>query len=284
VTRLVLCSLLLVGCAEGSEDLRGPDHGEPLDPDAAPIVVVDRFAMQRQDGADVPGPGVPVDFDADFFRRGLGPEGEAVAYYDFGPSSGFTMRAFRLVDEDGVAIDEQLPIVESVPGAEGYSDFWQLVDVTVPAGYLANSITSAAEVEATDYPQSLTTEVLNRPLVSDGSVARLASDGPYVRAWVDDEIALAFDFAEAAPRVRGDLVDYAPIYVCLTDSGTFCSEPDGTTHNVVDALPPSEGYSPLWEPSVYPESSFEAVVDLESALEANPTPLPMLVNCPVVEW
>ena len=286
--RLALLCVLVAGCdtTEGEEPITTPEHGDALDPDGAPRVAVDRFAPQRADGgADVPGADEAVDFDAQFTTRGLGPDGQAVAYYDFGRVNGLTMPAFRLVDPEGMPVDDQLLIIAASVGDVAYSDFWQITEVEVPEGYQANTITSAAEVEGSGYPQTPTAEVMNRPLVPVGSSARFATDdGRLFEAWFDDDIALAFDFAEAEPKVRGAVVDYTAIYVCLTEAGVFCTDDNGETHNVVGAVPPEAGYSPLWKVSVYPEAAFDEVGDLESAQAAGPELQPVLVNCPLIEW
>jgi len=282
VRRLVIATLMLPGCVEDEpSDPMLPDHGDVLEPDVAPRVAVDRFGGLRASNPGLPPPDAPIDFDAGFFRRGLGPQGGSVAYYDFGPSTGFTMPVYQLVDEDGEPVENQLPIIERLPGVPEYSDFWQIVEVEVPEGYEPNSISSASEVRDSGYPQTPTTRALNRPVVPEGSIA---TRGTHALAWIGDAIAVSFDFAEAEIAVRGDLVSYAPIYVCVSDEGTFCVDEGGSTHNVVHAVPPSPDYSPLWKPSVFAESAFDTVSDLDSALAAMPVEQPGLVNCPLVEW
>lgn len=285
--QLALLCLLVAGCdASSGVEPVVPEHGDALAPDTAPRVSVDRFGSRRADApAELPGADEAIDLDAQFTTRALGPDGQAVAYYDLGPASGLTMPVFRLVDPDGTPIEAQLPIIRASPGEVSYSDFWQVTEVEVPDGYEANTITSAAEVEASGYPQTLTVEVMNRPLVPEGSSARFATDdGRLHEAWLGDRVALAFDFAETEPNVRGAVVDYAAIYVCLTESGLFCTDDAGGTHNVVGAVPSEDGYSPLWKVSVYPEAAFDAVFDLESAQAADPDPRSALVNCPLIEW
>lgn len=286
--QLALTCLLVAGCDASScgEPAVVLDHGDALEPSAAPRVSVDRFGPLRADApADLPAANEAIDFDAEFTTRALGPDGQAVAYYDFGPASGVTMSVFRLVDLDGTPIDAQLPIIEASPGEASYSDFWQVTEVEVPDGYEANTITSASEVEASGYPQALTVEVMNRPVVPEGSSARFGTDdGRRHEAWLADRVALAFDFSEAEPNVRGALVDYAAIYVCVTGSGVFCTDGTGGTHNVIGAVPSDASYSPLWKVNIYPEVAFDAVEDLESALAADPQAQPALVNCPVTEW
>lgn len=236
--------------------------------------------MARADNPGLPGPNEAVDYDADFRTVGLGPTGDRIEYYDFGLSTGFTMPAYRLVDAEGVPIPGQLPLLELLPGQPGYSDFWQVTEVEVPLGYVANTITSVAELKEAAYPEQLTLEVLNCPVVSSDSVA---TEGEARQAWIDDEVVSAFSFEEAEVRVRGVLVDYIPIYVCMNEQG-FCREDDGSTHNVIEADPSDPGYSPLWQPMMYPEDAFDAVRDLPSAMAANPETQTGLVNCPVIVW
>ncbi|MGH1342635.1 MAG: hypothetical protein ACRBN8_13825 [Nannocystales bacterium] len=285
----LLCVLFGAACdgsSVGESPAGAPEHGEAIDPDQAPRVSVDRFGPRRAEGSgELPAPNEPIDLDGEFTTRGLGPDGQEVAYYDLGPATGATMPVFRLVDIDGAPVDAQLPIITVAPGDVSYSDFWQVTEIEVPEGYEANTITSASEVAESGYPQTLTAEVLNRPVVPEGSSARFATDqGRLHQAWLEDQVALSFDFSEAEPNVRGALVDYVAIYVCLTESGTFCADSSGSTHNVVAAVPTEPGYSPLWKVNVYPEAAFDAVGDLDSALAADPQPQPLLVNCPLIEW
>ena len=285
VRSLFITSLFLVACTESSDDVVVPDHGEALEPASAPRASVDRFRQARASNSELPGADEAVDFDAEFLRLGLGPDGSPVSYYDFGVSTGFTMPVYRLVDVDGAAIEDQLFIVAELPGDTTYSDFWQVVDVEVPLNYVPNTITSAAELEASGYPQTRTVEAFNRPIVPEGSTAQFASgDGELASAWFEDQVVFAFDFSESELWVRGDLMDYAPIYICLTEGDRFCVDETGSTHNVVPALPPDPAYSPLWKPSVFPESAFDDVVDLESVLATDPVKQPLLVNCPMAEW
>lgn len=284
---MLACVMLLGGCDTSSEGATTPrsDHGPAIDPDGAGELAVDRFsAEQRAADPDLPEPGAPIDFDDGFLHEGLGPDGGAVAYYGLGSASGFTMPAYLLVYEDGAPVPEQLAILTVIPGDVEYSDFWQVTRVVVPEDYVANSITSAQELLATEYPRMPTTEVFNRPLVPPGSKAdqAISEVGP-VRAWFDDQVVHAIDFAEVTPTVRGSLVDYARVYVCMTEEG-FCRDEQGRTHNVIDTVPGDAAYSPLWRVVMYDPAAFEGVVDLPSAQQAAQPEAGGLANCPVVTW
>src|SRR5213075_1587084 len=71
----------------------------------------------------------------------------------------------------------QLNIVDVVPGVPGYNDFWQVQKVTVPAGYVANTVTSRAEITAAAFPVEATAMLVNCPVVPDGSTATLRLGG-----------------------------------------------------------------------------------------------------------
>lgn len=278
--------VLFCGCdsMSESETVERVEHGPAIDPDTAAELAVDRFSAEREVNPDVPAAGAPIDFDRDFLHQGLGPDGGEVAYYILGGATGFTMTVYTLVYDDGEPVPLQLPLVSELPGATEYSDFWQVTEVSVPRGYLANSITSVDELLATDYPQTPTTQVFNRPLVPPGSTADAAlSEGGPVRAWFDDQIVHAIDFAEAVPQVRGALVDYANVYVCVADGG-FCLDDGGKTHNVIDTVPGDAGYSPLWRVLMFGPEAFGDVRDLPSAQQAALPDKGGLANCPVVTW
>ncbi len=282
---MVVLSGMVLACSDPEAGAALEIHGPALDPSEVQRVAIDRFAEARGDDPGLPEAGAPIDFDAAFFAEGLGPDGQSVAYYDFGISASRTMLAYRLVDAEGEPIPEQRAIVSAVPGQLAYSDFWEWVEVEVPNGYVANSITSAIELEEAGYPQTRTREVSNLPLVPEGSAAvRAASQGQLTQVWIEDQLGFAFTFDEAEIRVRGDAVDYVPIYACRTADGSFCVDDQGRTHNVLAAVPTDPSYSPLWRLSLYPQAAFESVVDLASALAADPQEQSMLVNCPVVVW
>jgi hypothetical protein len=72
-------------------------------------------------------------------------------------------------------VEEQGNIIDTVPGNAGYSAFWQVNMVTVPAGYQPNSIKSAAGVRNSGYQITETQMVVNCPVVTVGTAA--ASSG-----------------------------------------------------------------------------------------------------------
>ena len=154
-------TMALAGCVSAgtgmakkamAEEMRPMMAMDPMKSDSVPI---DRFSaaaghLQVRDGmTDIPGANQPVDFDKPpFVTTGLGPHGETVSYYNFDvqpttPAPIYVL--FRKGEMSPVA--GQLNIVDVIPGDPGYSDFWQINKVTVPADYVVNSIGSLQAIK-----------------------------------------------------------------------------------------------------------------------------------------
>ncbi|MGD8496205.1 MAG: hypothetical protein PVF05_08420 [Gemmatimonadales bacterium] len=276
----------------------------PKDPDTAPRAAIDRFSSQagtlqvRTAGNGLPGPNQPVDFDrGPFITRGLGPDGTPVQYYNFDVQSRMPARLY-VVYREGEArpVEGQLDIVDAIPGDEGYNDFRQVVKVTVPRGYVANTVTSVAEIRDAGFPLNPTKALVNRPIVPEGSTAgrRLHGNSPELqRGWYRGQIVYYFRFEERALEATSGMVPVSPIYVTFAvnpgrpgggPASGFRTEPGSAqTRNVVQTIPSDAGYSPLWFVSVYDNADFGEVHDLPSALRANILARGVaLVNCPIV--
>src|SRR4051794_16904896 len=105
-------------------------------------------------------------------------QGRETFYYDFGANTPplndatavATSPIYVLVtgfDASGnpQPVPEQHNIVDVVPGDQGYSDLWQVNFVTVPAGYVANTIKSGDEVRKSGYPVKVPGVLVNCPVV-----------------------------------------------------------------------------------------------------------------------
>lgn len=293
----VLVAVLLMAC---SDDPVAPPT--PLDPDTAPRAVVDRFSDQaaalfrRSATPGLPASGQPIDMDqAPFITQGLGPDGEPVRYYNFDVQSSTPAPIFVLFRQgESAPVQGQLNIVDVIPGDPGYNDFWQVVRVTVPTGYVANTVTSLAELQVAGYAMEMTATLVNCPVVPDGSTATEGggADGLF-RGWYKGQVVFYFTFDEAPLVATSDgMIPTSPIHV------TFNVNPDqpgggpasgfrtqGTsvqTHNVLHTVPGDAGYSPLWDVQPYDNTFFDQVHDRESAQAAPSFGTAALVNCPVV--
>jgi len=273
------------------------------DPATAEKAPIDRFSDQagmlqrRSASPSLPAANQPVDFDkAPFITQGLGPNGEKVRYYNFDVQSATPAPIYVLFRTgETTPVVGQLNVVDVVPGGVGYSDFWQVQKVTVPAGYVANSITSRAEIKTAGFPVAATQMLVNCPIVPDGSTATLRIGGgsaALMSGWYQGKVVKYFSFEEKA--LSGATVPAVSIYVAFNvnpaqagggpGSGFMTETGTTQTHNVVAALPANGAYSPLWSVDVYDNAAFASVSNLATAMAAPQLAAGVAnVNCPVVE-
>lgn len=215
-----------------------------------------------------------------------------VKYYDFGTNT-------PLIGDNGVQtqpiwvfihgmkadgtpdlVQGQHNIIDIVPGQPGYSDLWQVVFVTVPDDYEADSIRSAQEVQDSGYPTQTTAMFVNCPIVPAGTT--LESGKELVQGWNDDEEVFYPDFGANPPMA-------SPIWVLIHGMNA-----DGTPdfvegqNNIIDDIPGDADYSAFWRvnlvtvPADYEPNSIRSAADVFAA-GYEITETDMLVNCPVTE-
>jgi hypothetical protein len=278
--------------------------GAVSDPDKAAVASVDRFSKDaghlqlRTASNGIPGPNQPVDFDTGPFNtQGLSPQGKPVRYYNFDVQS-TTPATVYIVYRAGASapLAGQLPIIDELPGEKGYNDFRQVTRVTVPASYEVNSIVDATALKASGFKMEKTDAIRNMPIVPDGSVARHrlnGADASLHRAWYHGMVAkyLAFDETTLL-AANGEDVPISPISVFFNinpdqanggPASGFRKEPGSAqTHNVVSTVPGNPSYSPLWVVSVFDNSDWAKVHDLDSATSAKLLAASVAtVNCPI---
>jgi hypothetical protein len=315
-TSIVGLLVALAGCSSGSsgggQGSSGASSGGgtmAVDPDTAPVVAVDRFSdgfahlFARSKNPSLPAPNAAIDFDSGppFITHGYGPKGEKIAYYNFDalPTQAAPIYVF-FEQGDTSPVPGQLNVIDAVPGDSDYNDFWQVTMVTVPAGYVANSVTSLEEITKAGYPLTPTSMLVNCPVVPDGSTASLrytsAEPMGLQRGWYRHQVVKYFTFAERALTTDGQgMVPLSPIYVSFNvnpdandpasgpASGFMTESGSMMTHNVVATLPEQTGYSPLWEVNVYDDKAFASVSNLATALQAPVLAMGVAdVNCPIV--
>jgi len=98
-------------------------------------------------------------------------DGEEVFYPDFGANAAVAIPIWVFVtgfDAQGnpQMVDGQRNIIDAVPGDAGYSAFWRVNFVTVPAGYQPNSIRSADAAIDSGYPTMQVDVVVNCPVTT----------------------------------------------------------------------------------------------------------------------
>lgn len=292
---LALCWLAGCGHAGGAPPEMPTTHGAP--------VVIDRFSAAagtlqvRTARNGLPGPGEPIDFDRPpFITQSWGPGGEVVRYYNFDvqPVAPATMYVFYVGDRELTA---QHPVVDVVPGMAGYSDFFRVTRVEVPASYVPDALRDASEILRAGFALHATSRIVNRPIVPPRSRARERLNGGSAEleaGWFRGAPVTWFRFDEASLVAGpGGEVPTSPISVAFNTNpdepnggpaSGFRTEADHTqTHNVTSSLPGDADYSPLWLVSVYDSAAFPGVVD-EATVRAAPFKARDVarVNCPVV--
>src|SRR6476620_7761226 len=265
-------SLLVIGAlVAGNSSAAQAVAMKPLDPDQAPIAVVDRFGDKaatiqvRTADNHLPGPNEPVDFDTGpFITQGLSPTtGKPVRYYNFDVQGTAAAPVYVLYREgEDKPIEDQLGIIDTLPGDKGYNDFRQVWKVTVPKDYMANTIVDVGALKNGGYKMEQTHVLRNMPVVPDKSTAKARLNGENAalqRAWYQGQVAKFFSFDEAP--LSGSDVPLSPIYVTFNvnpdqpnggPGSGFKAEPGSEqTHNVPATLPGNARYSPLWLVAVY---------------------------------
>jgi len=295
---VVLSTAVWFAVSSGS----GSAESQPKDPDQAPIATVDRFSdaagtlLKRSADNHLPGPNEPIDFDTPPFNVwGLSPAGEPALYYHLDVKSTTPVPVYILYREgEDMPVQEQLDIIDTLPGEQGYNDFRQVWKVWVPKDYVANTITDASMLQQAGYKIEKTDKLLNMAVVPDKSRARVRFNGGHPelqRAWYRGQVAKFFLFNEAPLSVSGDKVPVSPIYDGFTinpgqpgGEKEFCTDPNSTqTHNVVATMPGDKAYSPLWLRVVYDSAACASVHNLETALQAKKVAANVLfINCPMV--
>lgn len=303
-TTLSLSIFTLAACGDPPVD--PPDTG--IDPESAPVAEVDRFSdafgkLFKRSGPAfdpvnvqpvLPAPNAPIDFDTLFSVKALGPGGEPSIYYALDILPDVPGRAFVFVDGAGARIEGQLPVLENAPGDEGYNDFVQITEVIVGEDYVRNSLTSVSDIDAAVAAGAVTTaettRIENWAMVPKGSIATRTFLGARVdgeRAWLAGEVASLLIFERDLEITSEGTVPTSGIVVIFKNDESpaegFEAEADGQTHNALETLPGDAGYSSLWAHQRGGLAGFDDVTDFASALANVAGPLPVNVNCPVVE-
>ena len=279
--------------------------GTVHDPATAMVASVDRFSAQaghlqvRSSSNGLPAANAAVDFDqGPFITQGFGPTGQVVKYYNFDvqPATPAPIYAFFVAGATS-PVAGQLNVIDVLPGDTGYNDFWQVMMVTVPSGYVANTIASLTEIQAAGYTITPTNMLVNCPVVPAGSTASLRIGGGstgLTQGWYRDQVVNYFNFSEATLTLTNGAIPTAPIYVTFNINP---SQPNGadprrgfeteTWHDAdppmwVSVVPGQTGYSPLWAVSIYDNADFSSVTNFTTAMAATMVAAGPLVNCPIV--
>ena len=291
-----LVGAVLVGCGDDDDDSgASPTATEEMMDDAEDMDDEDMDDAEDMDDEDMDGdssmlPDADLGPAKDFALVSGWYRDEPVVYYDFGtqsPVDGVAVQTAPIwafitgKDGDGapIFVEGQHNIIDAVPGEDGYSDLWQVNLVTVPEDYEANSIHSAADLQAMSYPTEQPGLLVNCPVVPAGSTLEQGEE--LVVGWYRDQHVYYPDFGENPPVA-------IPIWAFITGM-----DDDGNPifvegqHNIIDSLPGDAGYSAFWAVNLVvvgedyePNSITSAAGVADSGFEVLQPGL--VVNCPVV--
>lgn len=170
------------------------------------------------------------------------------------------------INADGspVMLAGQDNLFDTRVGDSDYTDLWQAVFVTPPAGYQPNAVRSAADLAAAGLATSRQDMFVNCPEVPPGST--LVDNSLELKTgWVRGAPVTYFDFGPTNPQpghvyalVTGFAADGTPQWVAGQDL-------------VFDAAPGAAGYSDFWQvqwvtvAEDYAANTIRAVADIDPA-------------------
>ena len=302
---ILFSALAIVSCKKDEEVMNDVITDVALDPASAPRQSIDRFSsdagtLMVRDGVNgLPQANTAINFDqAPFITEGLGPDGQSVEYYNFDVMSLESAPIYVLFKVgSSTPVSGQLNLVDVIPGNSTYNDFWHVVKVTVPADYVANTVTSVSEIFSKGYSVEQTNTIVNCPIVPEGSTATkryLNADNGLTMGWYNDKVVFYFNFSEAELMKNADgEIPLSPIYVSFNinpdqpnggpSSGFMTESGTSMTHNVIFTIPGDNSYSPLWSVNVYDNADFNSVMCSMTAAASNVLGMNVAtVNCPVV--
>lgn len=214
-------------------------------------------------------------------------EGQQVFYYTFfngtaalDDGAEVTVAAqYHLVNSEGKPIEGQHDIIADGPYDNGYSDLREIIEVTVPDDYEANSITTVDDAQA--WPQIPTGKTHNIPIVRTGTQLQ-GHDYDPITLWVNGEERQAFDFGETPAQT-------APIWVLITgyDATGSAIRLPGQAGPIIRQLHDDPGYSDFWQvffvtvPEDTPPNSirfYQQILDAGYPIDASEN----VINCPVI--
>src|SRR3989442_11297663 len=70
--------------------------------------------------------------------------GQIAWYWFVGPTNNTINPVYLFQFSTGQAVQGQFPIIDVKPGDQGYTHFWEIMNVTVPSTYVPNTIKSLA--------------------------------------------------------------------------------------------------------------------------------------------
>lgn len=197
-------------------------------------------------------------------------KGRAYTYWEAGDAVPRTS-AIYILTRDGsrspIPFTEQYPIVDAVDnGAANYSPFRHVIDVTVPATYIGNSLTSVSDLAEAFYLEQAvpTFTAWDAPSVLESATLGGSPEATPMPVWFEGQVSYAFKLEEGIRVDRntlevaiGTFYEISRAGEVLPDNTIFALRPGDpgysalvrqTVVNVTEAYP-AEG-TPRWQSSI----------------------------------
>lgn len=109
-------------------------------------------------------------------------DGELYQYMDFGAVNP-VLPAMYIPMRDGKPVPGQHPIVDALPGNEGYGPYWQVIEVEVDSDYEANDLKSLGGIHKADLKLTPRGEAVHCPVVNPDALWLTADLAPLTIFW-----------------------------------------------------------------------------------------------------
>lgn len=148
--------------------------------------------------------------------------------------------AYQFFNADNTPVLGQLPVFNVPAEGEKNSPFRQIFRVTVPAGYIANSIRSAEDLAASQFRVEASGKAFNFPLVTTTQVASVNLN--IKKAWQKGEEIRYLDLGDVPYSATNNQLGVGLIYFLRNrDSSNLPSNPAP----ILDTVPGDLLYSPI---------------------------------------
>jgi len=187
--------------------------------------------------------------------------GQIAWYWFVGPTNNTINPVYLFQYSTGQAVQGQFPIIDVKPGDQGYTHFWEIMNVTVPSTYVPNTIKSLATLNHAQQnglvSLSDSKRALNGPIVAHDVKAEVVNGEPTITSiWYRSKLA---SMAIFETNLGSSRVPAIPIWLIQREPDTYPLlewvagkdlNRDGDlsdSNDLIGTTPGQPGYSPLWQ-------------------------------------
>jgi hypothetical protein len=187
-------------------------------------------------------------------------DGQIAWYWFVGPTNNTINPVYIFQYSTGQAVQGQFPIIDVKPGGQGYTHFWEIMNVTVPSTYVPNTIKSLTTLNHAQQNGlvsiSDSKRALNGPIIAHDAKAEVVNGEPLITSiWYRSKLS---SMAIFETNLGGSRVPAIPIWLIQREPDNYPLlewvagkdlNGDGDlsdSNDLIGATPGQPGYSPLW--------------------------------------